>query len=125
MPPGATGLLRVTVQDTLLGRPRLTGPYLQIDGDPVPVAFGENEITVHAGRHDVRASMSFGWPFGAASLDVDVPDGGAVDVWYAPSFSYYVKGRIGTEPQQPAGSWFVVLVGLAVVVGLVVTALRG
>jgi hypothetical protein len=125
MPPGATGLLQLTVQGTLLGRGRLTGPYLQIDGESVPVAFGENPITVHAGRHHVRATMSFGWPFGGASLDVHIPDGGALNVWYAPSFSYYVKGRLGTEPQKPAGSWYLVLVGLALAVGLVVTALRG
>ncbi len=125
MPPGATGLLRLTVQGTLLGRGSLTGPYLRIDGDPVPVAFGENPITVHAGRHQVHLTMSFGWPFGSASLDVHVPDGGALDVWYAPSFSYYVKGRLGTQPQKPAGSWYLVLVGLALAVGLVVTALRG
>ena len=125
MPPGATGLLRLTVQDTMLGRPSLTGPYLRIDGDPVPVAFGENPIKVHAGRHQVQASMSFGWPFGRASLDVHIPDGGELAVWYAPSFSYYVKGRLGTEPQKPAGSWYLVLVGLALVVGLVVAALRG
>jgi hypothetical protein len=125
MPPGATGLLRLTVQDTLLGRPRLTGPYLHIDGDPVPVAFGENNITVHAGRHHVRAAMSFGWPFGRASMDVHVPDGGALDLWYAPSFSFYVEGRLGTQPQKPPGSWYLLLVGIAVAAGLVVTALRG
>lgn len=125
MPPGATGLLRLTVQGTLLGRGRLTGPYLEIDGDPVPVAYGENPIKVHAGRHQVQATMSFGWPFGGASLDVHVPDGGALDLWYAPSFSYYVKGRLGTEPQKPAGSWYLALVALALVLGVIVTALRG
>ena len=125
MPPGATGLLRLTVQDTLLGRGRLTGPYLRIDGEPVSVAFGENPITVHAGRHQVHAAMSFGWPFGRAIMDVQVPDGGALDMWYAPSFSYYVKGRLGTQPQKPAGSWYLLLVGIALAVGLVVTALRG
>ena len=125
MPPDATGLLRLTVQGTLLGRSKMTGPYLHIDGDPVPVAFGENPIPVHAGRHHVHATMSFGWPFGAARLDVHVPAGASLDLWYAPSFSYYVKGRLGTEPQKPAGSWYLALVGLALVVGMLITTLRG
>ena len=125
MPPGATGLLRLTVQDSLLGRVKLSGPYVTIDGEPVLVASGENPIQVHAGRHQVQANMSFLWPFGSACLEVHVPEGGAADVWYAPSFNYYVNGRIGTEPQKPAGSWFLWLVALALVVGTVVTAVRG
>lgn len=119
-PWGAVGHLRLTVQRTLLGRLRYS-PSCEIDGESVRIHNGENAILVHAGRHHVEAHVLWVGPYGRASADIEVAPGGEADLWYAPAFYRFVEGRLGSAPQQPAGTWFVALVALVVVVGLLVT----
>ncbi|GAB3249717.1 hypothetical protein [Nocardioides dilutus] len=122
-PPAGTGHLRLTVQPTLLGRPGL-GVTARVDGEPVRVQHGENVIPLAAGRHRVEASTFLTGGSGDVTIEVDVPAGGQVALWYAPSFVRAVSGRIGDRPQRPAGTWFVVLVALILVVGMAYTFAR-
>lgn len=120
---GAVGHLRLTVQSTLLGRLKYA-PFCEIDGESVQIRNGENVILVHAGRHHVEAHVLWVGPYGRASADIEVPPGGEAVLWYAPAFYRFVEGRLGSEPQQPAGTWFVVLVVLVFAVGLLITLAR-
>jgi hypothetical protein len=122
-PPAGTGHLRLTVQSTLLGRQAL-GVRARVDGVPVPVQHGENVIPVPAGTHRVEASTLLTGGSGDVSVEVDVPAGGEVALWYAPSFNQAIAGRIGDRPQRPAGTWFVVLVALILMVGMAYTFTR-
>lgn len=122
-PPAGDGRLRLTVQSTLLGPAKL-GVRARVDGEPVPVEHGENLITLPAGRHRVEAFLILAAAYGNAAIDVDVPAGGEVAAFYAPPFMYAIPGRIGLTPQQPAGSWWVYLVGAVLVLGLTYAFVR-
>ena len=122
-PPGGTGHLRLTVQSTLLGRPA-SGVRARVNGEPVPVQHGENLIPLPAGLHRLEASTFLTGGSGDVSIEVDVPAGGELALWYAPSFNQGISGRIGYRPQPPAGTWFVVLLAVILVVGLGYTLLR-
>jgi hypothetical protein len=122
-PPAGTGHLRLTVQSTLVGRQAL-GVHARVDGVPVPVQHGENVIPVPAGTHRVEASTLLTGGSGDVSVEVDVPAGGEVALWYAPSFNQAIAGRIGDRPRRPAGTWFVVLVALILMVGMAYTFTR-
>jgi hypothetical protein len=122
-PPAGTGHLRLTVQPTLLGRAAL-GVRARVDGEPVSVKHGENVIPLPAGRRRVEASTLLTGGSGDVSIEVDVPAGGELALWYAPSFNQAIAGRIGHRPQRPAGTWFVVLVAVILVVGMAYTFTR-
>jgi hypothetical protein len=122
-PPVGSGRLRLTVQPTLLRRAAL-GVQARVDGVPVPVQHGENVIPLPAGVHRIAVSTLLTGGSGDVSIEVDVPAGGESALWYAPSFNQAISGRIGDRPQRPAGTWFVVLVAVILVVGVAYTLVR-
>ncbi len=122
-PAAGDGRLRLTVQSSLIGRPRF-GVRARVDGEPVPVQHGSNVIALPAGRHQVEVFMVLVREYGNATAQVEVPAHGEAALWYAPPFEYYVSGRIGPEPQRAAGTWFFVLVAVFLVLGIAYTVLR-
>lgn len=123
-PPVGEGRIRLTVQSSLLGRSRF-GVRCRVDGEPVTVEqHGVTLIPVDAGRHRIEVFKVFAGEYGKASAEVDVPAGGEAPAFYAPPIDVWGAGRIGTAPVQPSGTWFVVMVGLLLVVGLAYTLLR-
>jgi hypothetical protein len=122
-PPAGQGVIRLTVQNTLLGKPALS-VRAEVDGVPVRIEHGENLIPLEAGRHRIEISTLLVGGSGDVSAEVDVPAGGELALWYAPSFNQAISGRIGDRPQQPAGTWFVLLVAAILVLGMAYTLLR-
>ena len=121
-PPAGTGHLRLTVQNTLLGKPAL-GVRARVDDEPVTIRAGENLIALDAGRHKVEMSTLLVGGSGDASAEVDVPAHGQAALWYAPPFNRAIAGRLGDRPQRPAGTWFLLLVAAIIVLGMLYTLL--
>jgi hypothetical protein len=122
-PPAGPGVIRLTVQNTLLGKPALS-VSAQVDGVPVRIVHGENLIPVDAGRHLIEISTVLVSGSGDVSAEVDVPAHGQADLWYAPPYFRAIAGRLGDRPQQAAGTWFIVLVAAIIVVGMTYTLIR-
>ena len=115
------GWLRLTVQDGLLDRVKVS-PEVWVDGITVPVARGENLITLPTGVHRVEARPAF--HLGRAVTEVQVVQGQVTPLYYAPPLARVDVGRFGSVPVQPQGRLFLAMVAAALVVGLLVTWLR-
>ena len=116
------GQITLTVQSSLVGRATF-GVRARVDGQPFRVRHGDNVLPVAAGRHTVECSMVLAGEYGRAAIEVTVPVDGQAQVFYAPPFNYGIAGRIGTVPQRPAGTWWMVLLGAVLVLGLAYTLL--
>lgn len=118
-PLASTGIVRLTIQDCW---PRLgTGPLVKVNGWSYACRFGVQDICVWTGRTRVEVEMVTVLRFGGAVLDVDVPAGQVVNVWYAPPWMWPFPGQMGLCPQNRAGAWvFAVVAVLYVLGGLVV-----
>ncbi len=115
------GWLRLTVQDGLLARVKMA-PEVWVDDIPIRVARGENLVTLPTGVHRVVAQSAF--YFGRAVTEVEVVQGQVTPLYYAPPLARQDVGRFGSEPVQPQGRLFLAMVGVALVVGLLITWLR-
>lgn len=119
----AWGLLTVAVRH---GR----GPRVTIDGQEVPDAvWGDNEIPVAAGLHDVEVETRYLLPFwrGAAGMFVQVPEGGRVELEYCAPAVMLAAGSLGPPPQRFKGYGYVyalfAVVAVAAVAACTVAAL--
>ena len=121
-PPPATARLHLTLQEGMLGAPR-RGPWVRVDDTPVPTTRGENVIEVTPGHHTISI-VSAAQIAGRTEGDFLAADGEAVHLWYSPPFSRFSTGRIGPEPQPDESRRFLALVGLVMVAGVVVEAVR-
>ncbi|MEO6411486.1 MAG: hypothetical protein ABIO48_02765 [Pedococcus sp.] len=115
------GWLRLTVQDGLLARVKVA-PEVWVDDIPIRVARGENLVTLPTGAHRVVAQSAF--YFGRAVTEVKVVQGQVTPLYYAPPLARQDVGRFGSGPVQPQGRLFLATVGVALVVGLLITWLR-
>lgn len=115
------GWLRLTVQDGLLSKVKVS-PEVWVDGIVVPVSRGENLVTLPTGVHRVEARPAF--HLGRAVTEVEVVQGRTTPLYYAPPLARIDVGRFGAEPVQPQGRLFLAMVGVALVVGLLITWLR-
>jgi hypothetical protein len=117
------GWLRLTLQGSNLTSNLIT-PAVTINGWRTGVRYGENVIPVHAGRNRVEVACQWVLKFGQASLDVDVPEGGQVSVFYAAPWHQLSRGAIGYQRQsRPGLTGFVVMLAVIIVVVLVLFAL--
>lgn len=116
VPPGQ-GLLRVNIQGSTMTSSMIV-PSLIVDGYRVNSRYGANVVPVVPGRHNVELYAQWMRRYGQASLAVDVPPGGAVDVYYAAPVHQFTTGSIGLTKQSRKG--VLVLIGmLAVIFGLI------
>jgi hypothetical protein len=109
----AWGLLTVAVRQ---GR----GPRIRIDGQEVRgAAWGDNEIPVAPGIHDVEVETRYLLPFyrGTAGMFVTVTGGGRVELEYCAPVVAFAAGSLGPPPQRFRG--FGYAIGLIVAVAVV------
>lgn len=108
-----TALLRITCQGhaVVLGQ-----PVGWLNGAPVPLRFGVNELHVAPGDWTVQVALphALTGPYGRTLARLAVGPGDVVDLWYAPPLHRFGRGRLGREPQQHQGRGFWVAI-LAVV----------
>jgi hypothetical protein len=95
---------------------------VRVDGRPVTTVRGRNLIPVPAGLHHVNVQIWIPYIVGQADIEVEVPAGQTVAVWYAAPRSIS-DGAIGLEPQKHPDSWMypaMMAMALLVVIGIVV-----
>jgi hypothetical protein len=119
--PGPTGFLVLQLARPW-GSMGMITPQAQIDGYPVGVQWGRNEIVVPAGVRQVAVSCTYLWQYGHAQDAVPVGPGQQVEVHYSPPLFTFIGGRIGPVPQPRAGrTGLIVLLavlGLAVILAI-------
>ncbi|HCB07766.1 MAG TPA: hypothetical protein DEQ43_26525 [Nocardioides bacterium] len=112
------GWLLLTLQGNPMTSSMIT-PTVQVNGWRVPAHYGANVIPVHAGPNRIDVNCRWLRPYGRASLETTVPDGGQVPVFYAAPMHQFSRGAIGHHKQRrPGGIFFSVM--LVVVLALVV-----
>lgn len=94
-------------------------PKLMVDGYTMNSVYGANTFTVAAGRHQVELYAQWMRRYGQASMAVDVPVGGLVDVFYAAPLHQFTTGKIGLTKQPHKGMVLLVIM-LAIVLVMVV-----
>ena len=107
--PPPPGVVRLTV--------RGHGPFVptvQVNGRLVTVRWGAQDLVVPPGPTVVEAPVTAAVDHGHARLQVDVPPGAVVPVFYAPPWSRFMRGSMGTEPQRMPGRWVVAPAALVV-----------
>ena len=117
-PQQALGNVRLHVQGSKAMR--LVTPSVKINGQPVPVKFGQNDIPVYAGPVTVDASTQWMREYGQAQITFDVAPGAGVEIWYAAPQHQFTTGSMGYERQKPKGT--AVLVAVVVLAVLIVIA---
>ncbi len=118
--PSAQGTLRLTLQGNALTSGWLT-PAVSVNGWSVYSRFGTMDLPVWAGRNRVDVRARWWRTYGQASLEVEVPPGAVVPVFYAAPHHVFSTGSIGHEPQRRKG----LAASIAIVVGFVVAVFVG
>lgn len=102
-----------------------------INGHPVNLRWGENDIPAPLGRHTIEIWVQYLWAFGRATITVDNTTH-APQVFYTAPVWNFQRGAIGlTEQRAPGltGAWiFYAVLGLAAVaccVGILINAGNG
>lgn len=100
----------------VMGSPiRVGQPRVYIDGSALSATYGPNEVKVEPGHHTVRVESVRKRTYGLAAMEVEVPLGRTVDVYYAGPFGKRVEhGNIGLVEQQRPDHSTVVGAGIAV-----------
>ena len=99
-------------------------PSAEIDGHPIQIQWGTNQIAVPAGTHRVFVSCSYLWTYGKATDMVPISPGHQVVVHYSPPMFTLMGGRLGPQ-RMPYGGTVLMIVLLAVIVLLIVIAVLG
>lgn len=78
------------------------GVRARVDGHDVVLTLPSTAVPVPAGRHDVEVEglQGFVTPFGETRMQIDVPAGRRIDVYYALPRTHLSEGHLGTSPQQ-------------------------
>jgi len=99
------GLVRVNIQGSLMTSSVLV-PNLLIDGRLLNSRYGVNAFQVPGGRHRVELYAQWMRRYGQAALDVEVPVGESVEVFYAAPLHQFTTGNIGLTKQRRKGMVF-------------------
>ena len=118
--PRPQGTLRLTLQGNALTSGWLT-PVVSVNGHPVFSRFGTMDLPVWAGWNRVEVYARWWRRYGQASLDIAVPPGAVIPVFYAAPHHVFTTGSIGHEPQRRKG----LVASIAIVVGTVVAIFLG
>lgn len=114
--PGPTGQLVLELRKPFgsLGMMSAVG---KIDGHPVPVQWGHNELLVPAGTREVDIRAQYLYEFGRAAVPVTVYPGQQVVLHYSPPALTFLQGSIGPTPQPMRGKTGMII--LFAVIGLI------
>lgn len=117
------GFISLTVQGSVMTSNALT-PTVLLNGHQMKTHYGENTFPVPPGMWRVEVYCQWLRRYGQAQMDVQVGEGQATRLFYAPPFHQFSTGAIGYEQQKRKG--VAVFVGLMVlIVAIVVLAVVG
>lgn len=95
-------------------------PTAIINGQMVPLRWGENIIPAPPGVHHITIYMQWLWKVGSAEITVDNTHGAPPPVYYALPYIGFQKGAIGFQPQSNPGlAIFLILIGAPLLLLLV------
>ncbi len=122
-PERPQGTIRLTLQGSVMTA-GLT-PVVHVSGHRVNSRFGTMDVPVWAGPNRVDVHTQWTRRYGEASLEVDVPPGAVVPVFYAVPHHVFSRGAIGTERQRRPGlaASIAIILGSVVLVGAAVVGL--
>lgn len=94
-------------------------PTAVINGQTVPLGWGENVIPAPPGVHHIQIYMQWLWKQGKAQITVDNTQAPAPPIYYAMPYTAFQGGAIGFEPQKNPGLvGFLLLIGVPILVVL-------
>ncbi|QNE22374.1 hypothetical protein F1D05_36360 [Kribbella qitaiheensis] len=94
-PQGPMGMLHLTIQGSAMTS-NMIPPTVHLNGYPVPVKYGRNDIPVFAGPLHVDIHSQWMRAYGRASLDCTVRPNQVVPVFYASPYHQFASaGSIG------------------------------
>ena len=122
-PPAPQGVGRLVVDTSYSAGAFLlavTGPTIEVNGQPVRANWGVWPIDLVPGNYHVRVFTRYLGQFGSAQLNVTVYPGQQVTVFYRPPAFMGMSGAIGFHPQKtPGTAALLVLIGVMVLVWLI------
>lgn len=121
--PGPVGSIVLNVQGNRAFA-NMVPPSVTVDGLLFPTNYGRNHFQVPAGRRHVFIWSQWLRRYGQATIEVDVPPGGTVELFYAAPVHQFSTGSVGFQKQLVKGMpvmW--ATVGLVVVVGITLLVL--
>ena len=123
-PQGPMGMLHLTIQGSALTT-NMIPPTVHLNGYPVPVKYGQNDIPVLAGPLHVDVHSQWMRAYGKAALDFTVLPNQAVPVFYASPYHQFASaGSIGHSKVKRKGiGAFYGLIGVVLAVILLVLLL--
>ncbi|GAA1548468.1 hypothetical protein GCM10009804_01010 [Kribbella hippodromi] len=101
-PQGPMGMLLLTVQGSAMTS-NMIPPTVHLNGYPVPVKYGRNDIPVPAGPLHIDVHSQWILTYGRAALDCTVQPNQAVPVFYASPFHQFTSGSIGHSKVKRKG----------------------
>ncbi|WBQ03469.1 hypothetical protein [Kribbella sp. CA-293567] len=115
------GMLHLTIQGSVMTS-NMIPPTVRLNGYPVSVKHGRNDIPVYAGPLHVDIHSQWMRTFGKASIDFTVVPNQVVPVFYAAPYHQFASaGSIGhTKVKRNGLGVLLALVGLIVVLSLLV-----
>ncbi|MEV8371857.1 hypothetical protein AB0P21_03920 [Kribbella sp. NPDC056861] len=112
-------MLHLTIQGSVMTS-NVIPPTVRLNGYPVPVKYGRNDIPVYAGPLHIDIHSQWMRTFGKAALDCTVQPNQAVPVFYASPYHQFASaGSIGHSKVKRNGLGFL----LAFAGGIVALAL--
>ncbi|GAA1514653.1 hypothetical protein [Kribbella lupini] len=122
-PQAPMGMLHLTIQGSMMTS-TMVPPTVHLNGYPVRVKFGRNDIPVFAGPLHIDVHSQWMRTFGQAALDCTIHPNQAVPVFYAAPYHQFTTGSIGhTKVKRKGLDVLLALVGTIVAVGVLVPVL--
>ncbi|MFI5691177.1 hypothetical protein ACIA58_05015 [Kribbella sp. NPDC051586] len=122
-PQGPMGMLQLTIQGSAMTS-NMIPPTVHLNGYPVPVKYGRNDIPVFAGPLHVDIHAQWIRVYGKAALDCTVQPNQAVPVFYASPYHQFTSGSIGHSKVKRKGIGALLgMVGAIVAVAVLLTVL--
>jgi hypothetical protein len=118
------GMLHLTIQGSVMTS-NVIPPTVRLNGYPVPIKYGRNDIPVYAGPLHIDIHSQWMRTFGKAALDCTVYPNQAVPVFYASPYHQFASaGSIGHSKVKRNGLGLLLgLVGVIVAISLLVVLL--
>ena len=98
--PAWTGLTIIT---KALPLGSFVRPRAEINGYPVQLNWGVNQVGAHPGVHRVQIHMPWLWRYGKAEITVDNTTAPAPPIHYAVPYTTFTRGAIGLQPVRNPG----------------------
>ena len=93
-PQAPMGMLHLTIQGSMMTS-TMVPPTVHLNGYPIRVKFGRNDIPVFAGPLHIDVHSQWMRTFGQAALDCTIHPNQAVPVFYAAPYHQFTTGSIG------------------------------